>query len=482
MTPGVNDTENIKKKRGISMTTGLVSLFAHSRGHWRHALWLLGLGLSLGAQAKVSQEQAQRLNHDLTPVGAERYGNAAGTIPPWTGGITQPPEGYQKGMFHPDPFADDRILFTIDARNAEQYADKLSEGQLALLQQYAPGYVIHVYPSRRSASYPERIYQALASNALTAELQEHGTGVAKTIATSPFPIPANGLEVLWNHTLRYRGEQVVFRSSFVTPTQQGAYTPIETEYSYYFAYSQPGATLEEIDNKIFYLKTRVIQPAKLAGTINLVHETLDQVRSPRLAWRYQAGERPLRRSPSLAYDTDIPNGAGLRTVDQTDMYNGAPDQYEWELKGKREMYIPYNAYKLHSNNLKIADIIRPQHINQDLARYELHRVWVVEANLRLGLSHVYKKRRFYFDEDSWQIVLSEEYDKNDQLWRVSEAHLINYYEVPVPWTTLEVTYDLKSRRYFADGLDNEQSQAYDFSPTLDMRDFTTSSVRREATR
>src|SRR5690606_11862117 len=153
------------------------------------------------------------------------------------------------------------------------------------------------------------------------------------------------------------------------------------------------------------------------------HETLDQVRSPRLAWRYQAGERRLRRSPNLAYDTDFPNSSGLRTVDQTDMYNGAPDQYEWTLVGKKEMYIPYNAYKLHSGELKIADIVKPRHINQELARYELHRVWVIEANVREGISHIYKKRRSYLDEDSWQIVLSEEYNRNDELWRGSEAHL-----------------------------------------------------------
>lgn len=460
----------------------LLAMSMISRQRLLQAVSILGIGLSLTAQAAVTKEEAQRLDTDLTPLGAERAGNAAGTIPAWTGGLVEPPPGYKPGMFHPDPFPGDKILFTITAENMSQYADHLTEGQKALLTQYAPDYVLHVYPTRRSAAYPERIYDLLKQNALTAELQEYGTGVRHTIGTSPFPIPKNGLEALWNHTLRYRGEEVVFRSAFVTPSVQGSYTPIETEYSYYFTYSQPGAKLEDIDNKIFYLKTQILQPARMAGTINLIHETLDQVRSPRLAWRYQAGERRLRRSPNLAYDTDVPNASGLRTVDQTDMYNGAPDQYEWTLLGKQEIYIPYNAYKLHSGDLKIADIIKPRHINQELARYELHRVWVVEANVREGINHVYKKRRFYLDEDSWQIVLSEEYNRNDELWRVSEAHLINFYEVPVPWTTLELTYDLKSERYFADGLDNEQRQPHNFSPRLNVREFTTSSVRRQATR
>ena len=52
---------------------------------------------------------------DLTPLGGERAGNAEGTIPEWTGGITEPPAGYTVGEHHRDPFAGDRPLFVIDA-------------------------------------------------------------------------------------------------------------------------------------------------------------------------------------------------------------------------------------------------------------------------------------------------------------------------------------------------------------------------------
>src|SRR5690606_1101095 len=137
----------------------------------------------------------------------------------------------------------------------------------------------------------------------------------------------------------------------------GSYNPVMTEYNYYFAYSRPGAKLADIDNKIFYLRTEILSPSALAGTITLVHETLDQVRSPRLAWRYEPGSRRLRRSPNLAYETDLPNTSSLRTVDQKDMYNGAPNQYDWELKGKRELYMPYNGYKLHDSSVRPEDVI-----------------------------------------------------------------------------------------------------------------------------
>lgn len=299
--------------------------------------------------------------------------------------------------------------------------------------------------------------------------------------TSPFPIPKNGLEVMWNHMLRYRGEEVSFRSAAATPQVDGSYNPVVNQYDYYIAYSKKDAELADIDNKIFYLKTDTISPSTLAGTITLVHETLDQVRSPRLAWRYDAGSRRLRRSPNLAYETDLPNSSSLRSVDQKDMYNGAPNQYDWELKGKRELFVPYNAYKLHDQSVSPDDVIRAGHINQKLARYELHRVWVVEATRRTGIKHIYDRRVFYVDEDSWQILMSEEYDDSGDLWRVSEAHNISYYQEPVFWTTMEMTYDIKAKRYYIDGLDNNYP-AYDFNLGFRGDEFSASSARRAARR
>ena len=445
------------------------------------ALAVLTLSTSSGLTlAKVDEATAKRLKNDLTPVGAERYGNSEGTIPAWDGGIKEVPANFEEGEFHPDPFETDKMLFQINKDNMAKYEKNLTDGQKALLTQYAPGYHIPVYPTHRSASYPDWIYEKLGENALTAELQENANGVKETIATSPFPIPNNGVEAIWNHILRFRGEQADFKSAIVTPTKDGSYNPILTNYSYYFAYAEPGITLSEIDNKIFYLKTKINSPAKLAGTLTLVHETLDQVRSPRKAWRYQAGERRLRRVPNLEYGTDLPSSESLRTVDQKDMYNGAPNQYQWSLKGKKEIYIPYNSYKLNKASEDAAKVISPKHINQDLTRYELHRVWEVEGLLRDGLNHIYHKRRFFFDEDTWQIVLTEDFDEKGDLWRVSEAHSMNFYQIPVTWTTVELTYDLKSERYYVEGVDKQGT--IDFNPDFKRREFTTSAARREAKR
>ncbi|SFM16870.1 DUF1329 domain-containing protein [Marinobacter zhejiangensis] len=432
------------------------------------------------AMAKVSEAEAARLGSDLTPVGAERAGNADGSIPAWNGGLRQPPAGWSVGEREINPFPDDQPLFTITRANLDQYRDSLTEGHIAMFETY-PDYAMPVYQTRRTAAYPDQVYQKLKVNALSAELLDNGNGVRNTIMTSPFPIPQNGLEVVWNHILRYRGEQISFRSASATPSVDGSFNPIVTEYNYFMAYSEPGAELEDIDNKIFYLKTETISPPSLAGSITLVHETLDQIRSPRLAWRYESGSRRLRRSPNLAYETDLPNSSSLRSVDQKDMYNGAPNQYDWELLGKREIYVPYNAYELHSEDHAARDIIQAGHINQDLTRYERHRVWVVEATVRTGISHIYSRRMFYVDEDSWQILVTEEYDNDGNLWRVSEAHNISFYSVPVFWTTLEMTYDLNAKRYYIDGLDEGQA-ALDFEPGLRSSEFTASAARRAARR
>ncbi|MCK0163821.1 DUF1329 domain-containing protein [Marinobacter sp. S6332] len=451
------------------------------RSHFIACIALLSFGFSGQALSAVSVAEAQQLKQDLTPVGAERGANASGSIPEWTGGLSEAPANWRKGQVEVNPFPDDEPLFVITADNMHLYKDKLSDGSRKMLSQYGPNFFMPVYQTRRTAAFPERVYGKFYENALSAEVLDNGNGVRNTITASPFPIPKSGLEVIWNHILRYRGEEVSFRSASATPQVDGSFNPVVNQYDYYFAYSKQDAELEEIDNKIFYLKTDTISPSSIAGTITLVHETLDQVRSPRLAWRYDSGSRRLRRSPNLAYETDLPNSSSLRSVDQKDMYNGAPNQYDWELKGKRELYVPYNAYMLHDQSVKPNDVIRAGHINQQLARYELHRVWVVEATRRTGIKHIYDRRVFYVDEDSWQILMSEEYDESGNLWRVSEAHNISYYSVPAFWTTMEMTYDLKAKRYYIDGLDDNYP-AYDFEPGYRGNEFSASSARRAARR
>ena len=440
----------------------------------------LACALAHPAAAEISADEVARLGRDLTPLGGERAGNADGSIPEWTGGITRPPAGYEVGQHHPDPYAADRPLFVIDAANLDRYRDKLSVGHQRMLETY-PGFRLNVYPTRRSASVPQRIYDATRRAAATARLVDDGNGVGGAVIGTPFPIPKNGLEVIWNHLLRYRGETVTCTVGQAAVTRGGAYTMVKYALDIKVRYSLPGMTEEELGNSMVLFKQKVVAPARLAGDLLLVHETMNQAREPRRAWTYNPGQRRVRRAPNVAYDNPGTTSDGLRTADQFDMFNGAVDRYDWKLVGKREMYVPYNSYKLHSDRLAFTDILKPLHVNPEHLRYELHRVWVLEATLKEGARHIYKRRTLYVDEDSWQILLADIYDNRDQLWRMSEGHVINFYEKPMVWPTLEVHTDLQAGRYLALGLDNE-FPICTFDMEYTSRDFTPASLRREGRR
>ncbi|MEM6639253.1 MAG: DUF1329 domain-containing protein [Pseudomonadota bacterium] len=438
------------------------------------------LAMSMPASAAIGADQAERLGKDLTPLGGIKAGNDDGTIPSWEGGITTPPASFKPGDHHPDPYADDKPLFTITRANMAEYADKLTVGNKALLEKY-DDYKMVVYPTRRSASAPQRIYDATKRIATTANLAEGGNGVTGAVIGVPFPIPSNGLEAIWNHILRWRAESGsrFYGQAAVTPG--GQYQVVEFSDEIMVPYSMEGMTEEKLDNVIIYFKEKTVAPARLAGRVLLVHETLDQNKEYRKAWVYNPGQRRVRRAPNVAFDNPRSGSDGLMTSDQYDMYNGSPERYNWELVGKREMYVPYNAYKLHSEDLKYEQILQPGHIDQNFARYELHRVWVVEATLKDGLSHQYKRRTFYLDEDSWQALVVDQYDKSDKIWRVSEGHGINYYDVKNFWTTLETHYDLQSARYIAFGLDNE-ADMYQLDVKHKKRNFTQQALRSSGVR
>lgn len=438
---------------------------------------------SLQVSAAVSVKQANRLNNDLTPFGAERAGNGK-DIPAWRGGLSLPPVGYKKfGQHHIDPFTKDKPLFTITAKNMAKYDKYLSEGQKALLKTYPNSYSMPIYKTRRTAAAPEWVYEGIYKNALKAELDNSGNSLSYAYNGIAFPIPKNGIEVIWNHTTRWRGEYLMRRASEVAVESDGDYSLTtvqqETEFNLYGKDKKP----EDLQNILFYYISLTKAPARLAGGAVLVHETLNQADEPRKAWGYNAGQRRVRPAPNLAYDTPVAASDGLRFVDETDIFSGAPDRYNWKLLGKREVFIPYNNYKINSPSVKYKELLQPGHINPKHTRFEKHRVWVVEGKLKKGARHAYKKRVFYIDEDTWSVTLTDQYDENNQLWRTSAAYLKTYYEVPVTWTALDVFHDLKSKRYHVQGLTNEERIATNFGlEPPGERYFTPSELRRRGRR
>ncbi|WP_411383806.1 DUF1329 domain-containing protein [Pseudomonas sp. L7] len=442
------------------------------------------LGMSLLAtsvMAAVSADEAAKLGTTLTPMGAEKAGNADGSIGPWEP-LSKTAGSVDARGFLSDPYGSEKPLFTITAANADQYKDKLSPGQLAMLKRYPDTYKLPVYKTHRGATVPDAVYADIKSNATQTTLVEGGNGLNNFRGAIPFPIPKSGVEVIWNHITRYRGGSVSRMVTQATPQQNGSYSLVYFSDQFVFRDKMKDYDPNNPGNVLFYFKQEVTAPARLAGTVLLVHETLDQVKEPRKAWIYNAGQRRVRQAPQVSYDGPGTAADGLRTSDNLDMYNGAPDRYDWKLEGKKEMYIASNAYKLDDPKLKYADIIKAGHINQDLSRYELRRVWHVVATLKPGQRHIYAKRDFYIDEDTWQAAVIDQYDGRNQLWRVSEAHAQPYYNNQVPWYTLEAIYDLQSGRYLALGMKNEEKQSYDFGFKASKADFQPAALRQSGVR
>lgn len=431
-------------------------------------------------QAQVSAEQAARLGQDLTPLGAEKAGNAAGTIPAWDGGLAPRSDAFDPVAGYKDPFAADQPLFSISHANAAQYSQQLSPGQRAMLARYPDSWKLQVYPTRRSASYPDKVYAAIKANATSAKLIEDGNGIADFKIATPFPIPQSALEVLWNHLVRYRGDSVKRYYAQAVPHASGDYFMTQIEDLFLFN-QDAGDASKDNGNILFYFRQSVLAPARLAGTELLVHETVDQVKEPRLAWLYAAGQRRVRRTPNVAYDSPGTASEGMRTTDNFDMFSGAPDRYDWKLMGKEELYVPYNNYRFAAKTNKYSDIVKAGHVNPDLLRYELHRVWHVRATLKAGERHQYKQRDFYFDEDSYQILMVDHYDNRDNLWRLGESYTINMYDQPLIWTKGDAVYDLIGGRYVIGILSNEEP-ADQFDIALKPTDFTPAQLRRDSRR
>jgi hypothetical protein len=438
----------------------------------------LALGLVVCGSLMAAESDPSQLGKTLTPVGAEKAGNAAGTIPAWDGGLSKAPAGFKPGGYYADPYSSDKPLFTITPANLDQYKANLTPGQIALFKKY-PDYKLIVYPTHRSAASPQAHYDETIANATTgrAKLATGGNGVIGTSGGVAFPIPQNGTQAIWDVVTRYRGETYATNNEQAAVTRDGSYTPVRFQYKISQQYGSLSRKPEQrAKNLIVYFLQTIVAPARLAGQVLLVHDTLDQIDEPRRAWTYNPGQRRVRLAPNVAYDNPGTAADGLRTNDDFGLFNGATDRYDWKLMGKKEIYVPYNSYKVSSNAIPLASLLKPGHINQDVARYELHRVWVLDATLKPGVSHLYARRTFYIDEDSWAPLLTDKYDGRGELFRTGELHTIELYDVPFLFNTVEVHSDLQSGRYVALGLYNDDSKVYEPANLTDA-DFTPQSLR-----
>ncbi|MBT8339304.1 MAG: DUF1329 domain-containing protein, partial [Desulfatitalea sp.] len=405
--------------------------------------------LTVSAQAKAPAEQAARLGNDLTPYGAIRAGNADGTIPAWEGGLTRKPAG---GNFDPDtgkptsnPFADEKPLFTVTAGNMDQYADKLSAGQQAMLKKYPDSYKLCVYPTHRTSAAPQWVYDNIKKNAVNAKLTANKEGATGAYGGIPFPLPTEGAELILNHVIHWEGGDIsrdmgaciVRRDGSRTVTSYGRYPT-------HFPYYQKGGSFEtwngymEMDLNYYY------EPPRRKGEIVLVHQFLDKSRQ---AWQYMPGQRRIRRAPSIDYDTPNPTYGGLVVYDDAFIFNGNIDRYDWQLVGRKEMIVPYNNYDVEI--VPMDELLTGRHLNPEVVRWELHRVWIYDATVKDGKRHVYGRRVGHIDEDSFMNILEDKYDNQGQLWRTAVGCSVHNWDIPATMRSVSGYYDFQTDTYAA---------------------------------
>ncbi|WP_160288043.1 DUF1329 domain-containing protein [Pseudomonas knackmussii] len=445
---------------------------------------LLSAGLAClagAAQAKVSPEEAARLGQELTPMGAEKAANADGSIPAWSGKWRGAPPQVKyagPGNAYPDPYADEKPLFVITAQNMGQYDSFLTDGERALLKRYPTTFRMPIYPSHRDFRMSEKAEANIKANALNAELVEGGNAVRNAFGASPFPIPKNGYELMWNHALQARpnSEEAIYDQAVIYSNGNQALQTVH--YQILAPWCDPKGSLQSYDGGVMsHFMITTLKPVRAKGEIIGGNEFFDPVASPRQSWQYLPGTRRVRRAPTVGYDTPIGAG-GFRTIDEDRLFNGAPDRYDWKLIGKREVFIPYNNYKLDDPSLKYAQILTPNHVNPDFMRYEKHRVWIVEATLKPGARHIYGKRTLYIDEDSWSAALADNYDNRGQLWRTNMQTSLYAYDIQLNQARIALFHDLIAGSYLADRMSNEEKPAQLNTAQYDADYFSAANMRK----
>lgn len=387
-----------------------------------------------------------QLGKTLTLSGAEKAGSADGSVPAFDGGLSATPAGVSvSGNVRPDPFASEKPVVSINAQNMAQYADKLTAGTQALMKRY-PDYRIDVYPSHRTVALPQWLLDNTVKNAGKAKLGEDGYSLTGVRESVPFPIPQSGIEVMWNALSAYTGKVLdlpaynafnVNSAGTLTLTTAGRY---QQQNDYYL-------NPDEGNGDLLRVRVDYSGPARRAGEAAMTFHRTNYATGNRRAFQYLPGQRRVKLAPDLGYDTPNTSTSGMSTYDDVGMFNGPMDRFDFKIVGKKVMYVPYNDYRLvYANDAK--DVFKAGFINPSYVRWEPHRVWVVEANLKDGKRHVYKKREFYIDEDSWNFLASDQYDAHGNLWRAGFSYTVQNYDVGTFFQQCGGHYDLISGSYY----------------------------------
>ena len=447
---------------------------------FKHLTLAALIAATFGSAQAASADEIAQLKTELTPFGGEKAGNKDGSIPTWSGGYITPIPGDKPGGRRGDPFKDEKPLFSITAKNVDQYGDKLSQGQKALLKKYPDSYRVDVYKTHRTAAAPQWVYDNTLKNATRAKL--NGDVVEGAFGGIPFPLAKTGAEVMWNHMLRWRGTSWELNIDQYQLTSDGkSVLTTDGRADQQMPYYAPDGSPEQFAKGNEYWMIRLVNsgPPIRAGEAVVGRVNIDGSKDQ--AWVYLTGQRRVRKLPNPCCDTPTPASAGVMAFDEIEVWTGRLDRFDWKLIGKQEMFIPYNANRFFQPKTD-AEVIVKNHLNPDHMRWELHRVWVVEATLRAGQRHQAPKSRYYCDEDTWNCVLGDRWDANGQLWKTLWAQPFVAPDLPGNPIGSFGFNDLLSGQGFMGNLYNAKAGQYVLKPRFPEGVFTPDALAGEGVR
>ena len=396
----------------------------------------VSLAFSGAALAAVSAEEAKQLGGPvLTEWGAERAGNKDGSIPAWTGEKVPIPVSFDpKEAQYPDPW-NEKPLYSITAQNADKYADKLTDGQRQMFKTY-PSFRMDVYPTHRTVRFPKWVLENTLKNATSAKATNGGIRLEGAYAGIPFPVPKNGNEVVWNHLLAFNPVAIAGQTKvYMVDVNGNAVMQGLEDVHYQFPYWDPNIPgVRAPDSKYWVLRFDALAPARKVGEKYVIINSLDPINPGQRAWLYVPGQRRVKLSPDLAYDTPSPVSGGAATMDEGQVFLGAQDRFDMKLIGKEEKYILVNQQKTYDYKTCPAEKVFNQKSfpNPDCIRFELHRVWHVQATLKPGFRNIMPKRDMYFDEDWSGGAVGTTYDASGKIFRIDYSPISMIYDPKSP--------------------------------------------------
>lgn len=431
--------------------------------------------------SNIMPDDLKSLDGPLTPLGAQRAASKDGDVPAWTGKWLGAPQDvqYKRGERYPDPYANEKPLFVITAQNMAQYADHLTDGQKALFKRYPATYRMSVYPSHRDFRYDESVYKAIHTYAPDTVMTPNENGLKDGPPQVPYPIPKTAAELLWNQRMSSAigTEQATYDQAVVYPDGNIAWGKVR--YDILSPRNNGKFDFKNDQNNHSYYRVATELPLSDRGTLIVGYTNWDKASPDETSrtWMYNPGTRRVRQAPEYGYDQ--PQGpGGFRTVDDDRLFNGPGDRYDWKILGKREIYVPYDDYKMMNSSVKYSDLLTKGHENPAYMRYEMHRVWVLQATLKKGYRHQYAKRVLYLDEDSYIALLADNYDARGTLWRTNTATTVYAFDAKTFYPGAVFYHDLVSGAYLADRLTNEEPMPkLDDSPQFNEAYFSPDAIR-----